>query len=632
MTNREFDRFVRVSAQKEVFMLTKRTDDRLKRALDALALNVRIRRLTARTAALALLIVLLLTAVALAAVNAPGILDVLRSWNEDDSDVFRSLKEQTAQPQHQVYELPDATITVTEAIFEGNELYVTGLVEPKQGVVIMSENYLPTDPFGIDYHYGEKAPEGTPSYAEVAEKDGARLIQVHAQAHEENCGGLADYKQYADGTFSFISSSEDASAHIGDDGAITVTLTGAQWEMTAENAEIDDTCVRKKWTFGVPAIAKELRTPESTATPLPEALRERALAVIGDHESSEIYRAFHEAEPDAIVDLRQREYGDDGGELTLSRMLDGTLQWDVACVDGNDPLLGELLKRGMLADLSQSGVVSEAALRMYPRVREHIQSGGVVYAVPGWPGQKWYLSPRKEAAEKLGIEAGADPATFDGLLDFIERYLALPREARTGYVMYEPVYQRILTEQAVRMRVAECQYLNERVTLSTPEMLRLLARIEQLSARLLEAEGTPAGAGGTEVLLIDSFIPYRLFADSPLIAEVWSDLYVVNANSVRLGQAMRYAECAITGMKELRMWKIYPVQAEELKEKDREELQVYAERIAPYLFYAPPDPRYELCGEDGETRKSLENRYFSGKIGAEEYLRGLDGLLNQKAE
>lgn len=124
--------------------MTKRTDDRLKRALDAPALNVRIRRLTARTAALALLIVLLLTAVALAAVNAPGILDVLRSWNEDDSDVFRSLKEQTAQPQHQVYELPDATITVTEAIFEGNELYVTGLVEPKQGVVIMSRE-LPAD-------------------------------------------------------------------------------------------------------------------------------------------------------------------------------------------------------------------------------------------------------------------------------------------------------------------------------------------------------------------------------------------------------------------------------------------------------------------------------------------------------
>ena len=76
-----------------------------------------------------------------------------------------------------------AIYTLQEVTYIDNGLYGVGRITPaNEGVVLMAEDYQVTDAAGYGLYYGEesRAPQGAPTYAELAKQKNAKIIQVSA--------------------------------------------------------------------------------------------------------------------------------------------------------------------------------------------------------------------------------------------------------------------------------------------------------------------------------------------------------------------------------------------------------------------------------------------------------------------
>ena len=67
------------------------------------------------------------------------------------------------------------------------DFYATGIISPAEGenVILLADEYTVTDPAGYALYYENwpKAPEGAPTYAELAEEKGAVIRMVSCYAH-----------------------------------------------------------------------------------------------------------------------------------------------------------------------------------------------------------------------------------------------------------------------------------------------------------------------------------------------------------------------------------------------------------------------------------------------------------------
>ena len=85
-----------------------------------------------------------------------------------------------AQEEHSV-QIGDVIYTLQEVTYIDNGLYGVGRIAPaNENVVLLAEDYQVTDAAGYGLYYGpeSRAPEGTPTYAELARQKNAKIVQV----------------------------------------------------------------------------------------------------------------------------------------------------------------------------------------------------------------------------------------------------------------------------------------------------------------------------------------------------------------------------------------------------------------------------------------------------------------------
>ncbi len=696
MTNKQFDNIVRCSARMEEFELTEHMKSRLRETIENPVSRKKMHSLTLRTVLMAMLIVLMLSAVAYAAATNPTIIEIYTKWFGADNKTVKTLSEQTVQTPELGYALDDITIQLTQVIFDGNTLYTTGTVSAKEtsNVVILADDYQPRDPANADFHRSSEDFSKSPTYLEVAQQKGAKLLHTYVWVEAEGGDGsyMNDNIPLKDGSYSFITEFPDVKV-TGD--SIPCTIGALQYEVNEDGIEVPGTRTRKDWFFTVPAIAKEIRTPVPTPvlTPMPADVQSQALIVAGDSPDSMTAKFYKAAYPGAPVVYSNTLYDENGVYHATQMILDGTSEWDVMCITTGETDLPLLMESGRLADLSGYDWVMGKASALYPSIKNALMKDGKLYALPGRIFSRDYAcgsySMDTDVWGDLGFTQSDIPKTIDELCDFIDKWLQRPKAERDNVVVSDEgasySYHAWLLDLLLDRYIDYYDYAKETPAFDTALFTRLLARIGEVSARIQQEEKV---VPGTKVLLnlanpLDDttrIAPLGLSKDHPYLKSSDMIVYIVNANSKHLEQAIAYAQCGfITPSDEQRIWmydgltlmdlpnlnydqelnirdqnvahwqeevekakkesdleKAKESLARALFRRDKAETKVFAidandlvayqYNIAPHLFF-PTQRFYYKSGDAWLEMDNLKKSYLTGKMTAAAFAKALDELV-----
>ncbi len=88
-------------------------------------------------------------------------------------------------------EAEGAVFTIDEVLVRGRGLYVLGRIEAQPGYVLIDQECSPDEPFGYNIHYGETAPEGTPTIAQKAAAEQLTMRYVNCDLNSIGVNGGA---------------------------------------------------------------------------------------------------------------------------------------------------------------------------------------------------------------------------------------------------------------------------------------------------------------------------------------------------------------------------------------------------------------------------------------------------------
>ncbi|MBE5795184.1 MAG: DUF4179 domain-containing protein [Clostridiales bacterium] len=176
------------------------------------------------------------------------------------------------------------TFTLNEVATRNHSLYCVGTVTPGEGILLLSDDYPATEPFGYATFHGDKAPEGTPTVLEKAQTDGSTMKQVSISLETIGADGGAmimpgswgyDARPMRDGTIQFLFEVEDGVAIPEDARTYAIELRATVRSVSSEG-EVDYTnCIDQKWIVEVQpqSFAEVMGTsPQATETPAPAAV------------------------------------------------------------------------------------------------------------------------------------------------------------------------------------------------------------------------------------------------------------------------------------------------------------------------------------------------------------------------
>lgn len=235
-----------------------------------------VRRISLRTAAIALAIVLALGGVAYAVI-ASQTADLF-GWLYGQ-ETKESLLAGDIAPSGESTVLGDVVYTLDDMIYKDGMVYGTGTIHPKEGanIVLLPEDYGVNEAAGYLVHYGpEDIPEDAPSYAELAAQRGAKIILAKCVANgvlnEDGSLNASEigYTQMAlkDGTIRF--SLEFAGGEVREgvleaqeihrQESYRLSLRISNWEVTPEGdwlrEEPGDTYLKDEWTVTITPVRK----------------------------------------------------------------------------------------------------------------------------------------------------------------------------------------------------------------------------------------------------------------------------------------------------------------------------------------------------------------------------------------
>lgn len=174
------------------------------------------------------------------------------------------------------YVLEDVQYTLTDIIYADGVLYGTVVMEPAEGanIVLMPEEFDVSDPYGVNIHGGEEAPEGAKSYLEVAQERGAKLIVAKHRVREElgdgNFLGSSGYFDVPTPEGTIISSFEvyGWNGEIDRSQTYTLVINPRNREWIEGNEEHDWNS--GEWTVEVEPVLKTelIQTPATTPKPM----------------------------------------------------------------------------------------------------------------------------------------------------------------------------------------------------------------------------------------------------------------------------------------------------------------------------------------------------------------------------
>lgn len=240
--------------------------------LSGLEEEKKMRKLSLRTAIIAVAIVILLCGVAYALIESKTA--NLLGWFYGEEKKEELLSGDIA-PSGQSRTLGDVVYTLDEVVYHEGGLYGTGSIRPADGanIVLLAEDYAVTDAAGYLLFYGpdEVVPEDAPSYAELAAQKNAKIILAKCVANgvlNEDGSLNASEIGYAflpqqDGSIHFWFEFEGGAV---EDGQMTaaqidraqeylLSLYIANWEVTPEGEWLreapNDTWLREDWIVNV---------------------------------------------------------------------------------------------------------------------------------------------------------------------------------------------------------------------------------------------------------------------------------------------------------------------------------------------------------------------------------------------
>lgn len=227
---------------------------------------------------LALVIVMVLAVVAVAAALYPQTVERFReNYGED------YLKgDETAQVNASCT-LGDVVYTLTDVVWERGVLFGTVVMKPREGtnIVLIPEDYEVNDAAGYAVHDKEEAPEGAPSYQELANERGARLVLAKCVPD----GYVVDGNVMSGDVGYFATPMHDGSIVTsfelyGWNGSIehaesyVLQLNPHNWEVTPEGEwlreEPDNTWLKDTWQVEVFPVLKDGTQAEIEAPQIPE--------------------------------------------------------------------------------------------------------------------------------------------------------------------------------------------------------------------------------------------------------------------------------------------------------------------------------------------------------------------------
>lgn len=223
------------------------------------------RRLSLRTAAIALVLLLALGGVAYA-VLASQVADIY-GWFFGEETKERLLTGDIALP-GQSYTLGDVVYTLDEVVYQGGLLYGTGTMRPRDGsnVVLMASDHYVWEEAGYILHVGdeEQVPEDAPTYLELAEERNAKIIQpiCYVQGYIKEDGELSSSEvgnlivPTTDGVIRFAFDFEGyAGERIQQSDTYVIRFKVASWEIDREGnplrEEPQNTFVWAEWDVPV---------------------------------------------------------------------------------------------------------------------------------------------------------------------------------------------------------------------------------------------------------------------------------------------------------------------------------------------------------------------------------------------
>ena len=226
---------------------------------------------------------------------------------------------------------------------------------------------------------------------------------------------------------------------------------------------------------------------------------------------------------------------------------------DLYLLDSNAYDLARVLGSGLVEDLSGNADIRRTVSEQYEPFRRFVSGeNGAIYGM----FERVHASPTliaPAAWEAAGLDVSDVPQSYEELLDFAEKWMALVEEGSVGNVRLNTIqfagyprderrYTLWLTGLLWRCWVMRQQAAGEAFRFSTPEFIALANRVRELGRALVQTEKKPGTASlslyinggnvpyGPEDLYTNAF-PMRLTTDEPVRIKAYSFLYVVRRGS-----------------------------------------------------------------------------------------------------
>lgn len=463
--------------------------------------------------ALALVLTLLLAAAAVAAILSPTTEIFGFLYGQEKQEALLKGDIAAIGNTHASGELE---VTLEEVVYqtEGEMpgLYGTGLIAPKAGskLVLVPEDYSVNDPAGIAIHYGKEIaiPEDAPSYAELAEKEDARMLSVRAMPETVEIDGktvTADvgYSLFPqeDGTVRFAFEMMYGQLHRAESYDIAMYLSSR--EIDAQGAVGEPQ--RDRWTVrALPALSETAKAAILAQTPVPEATQAPvpapgAIKIVGSMwGDEEVYLAEN---PARNIENIRVEYG---GQFDYIANPDNA--WDVAFMFLSAGDFDSLIQAGRLEKLSDDPVIAEKLARMYPAIQAAVTREGNAYALPSgiFGGVFQFGAGLEETWAQLGISRELMPKTIAQLCALAETYMGVPLKDRQGtsFLQNDPAAARaVLLDYLVNVRFGEALVEGGAITFDTPAFREALDQIEQAAKALSGKQAGPDSKGSRYALI-----------------------------------------------------------------------------------------------------------------------------------
>ena len=235
----------------------------------------------------------------------------------------------------------------------------------------------------------------------------------------------------------------------------------------------------------------------------PSLLPSTVLRISGGFYDTELLSSFCAAYPEIAVELEDTYYYK--AEDIRQNMTSGDSACDLYALYFTEGAFEALCRKGYCADLSSSQALMNAVQSMYPFVQDVLVQDGKLYAIP-LNVSATTIGYYTAALDKVGLTVDDLPTSLWGLLDFIDAWYEDYADDYPEIQLFE--YSTDLSGSLLNLifetQMAVCDLKGTALTLDTPQVSKLLIRLEELKPILQELSSSGEEDMAFAVIAADS--------------------------------------------------------------------------------------------------------------------------------